>query len=81
MLSSVDSCGIIYALDCSSSIVPSVSDANFVSQLVNYKENLREPFKKWCHVPSRSVTLPSRFRHVPNILALSAKSRDFTIQE
>ena len=30
-----------------------------------------------CHVPSRSVT----FRHVPNILALSAKSRDFTIQE
>ena len=30
---------------------------------------------------SRSVTLPSRFRHVPNILALSAKSRDFTIQE
>ena len=27
-----------------------------------------------CHIPSR-------FRHVPNILALSAKSRDFTIQE
>ena len=27
------------------------------------------------------VSHPVTFRHVPNILALSAKSRDFTIQE
>ena len=29
----------------------------------------------------RNCHVPSHFRHVPNILALSAKSRDFTIQE
>ena len=52
--------------------------ANFCSHRVEIEWALA--FSKW-HDWHPSCHVPSRFHHIPNILALSAKSRDFTIQE